>query len=164
MLFRTVEVPCAIGLCKSSGAPFGGRRFLCPPFRSIFPWALGLDLPSCAREDSVDVTCPAAVNPPRVVAVAQCTESGCASHRAGLAGGLCASVDDGTGLGSTGDIGGVHLAGVLRGSPAGCAAAARGTGSIRTAHVCASAQSKAHHRLGDGGGIGSVAGFAITRA
>jgi len=24
----TVEVPCAIGLCKSSGAPYGGRRFL----------------------------------------------------------------------------------------------------------------------------------------
>ena len=24
---RTVEVPCAIGLCKNSGAPYGGRRF-----------------------------------------------------------------------------------------------------------------------------------------
>ena len=28
MSFRTGEVPCVIKLCKSSGAPYGGRRFL----------------------------------------------------------------------------------------------------------------------------------------
>lgn len=28
MSFRTGEVPCVIRLCKSSGAPYGGRRFL----------------------------------------------------------------------------------------------------------------------------------------